>query len=89
MLPESSSSWFWVMPVEVSPSRSAWMPSSPVPLMLTVPLSMRKYSLQEMPSPTAEVTLIVAFLTLTYSPALMPCFTLPTMLSVPFCLNSA
>ena len=39
------------------------MPSSPTPLMVTVPLSMRKYSLQEMPSPTAEVTFSVRFFT--------------------------
>ena len=45
----------------VVPSRSHCMPSSPTPLMLSVPLSMRKYSLQLMPSLAACTMLRVAF----------------------------
>ena len=50
------------MPVGVVPPRSHCMPSSAVPLMLTVPLFIWKYSSQLMPSPAAEVMLSVRFL---------------------------
>ena len=39
------------------------MPSSPTPLMLTVPLFIRKYSSLLMPSPTALVMFSVRFFT--------------------------
>ena len=45
--------------------------------MFTVPLSMRKYWLHEMPSPTAESTFILAFFTEIYSPAFMACLVFP------------
>ena len=51
-----------ISPVFVVPSRSHCMPSSPKLLILRVPLSIRKYSLQLMPSFTDERTLMVQFL---------------------------
>ena len=39
------------------------MPSSPTPLMVTVPLSIRKYLLHEIPSLTAFVMFSVRFFT--------------------------
>ena len=86
IFPESSSSWSVVSPVEpvVVSSMSHWIPSSLVPLMVIVPLSIRKYWAQLIPSPTADLTLMVAFLMVKYSPVLMACFTLPVTFSVPF-----
>ena len=52
-------------PVEVVPPRSHCMPSSPTPLIVTVPLFIWKYSSQLMPSPTAPVTFSVRFFTVT------------------------
>ena len=63
--PEFSSSCPSASAVVVSSdSRSACMPSSPTPLMVTLPLFIWKYLLHEIPSLTAERILSVRFFTL-------------------------
>ena len=67
-----------------------WMPSSPTPVMFSVPPFCRKYWLMFMPSPTALVILMVPsfFFSSTYSSPQKACFVLPTIVSVPAPLNS-